>query len=264
MIISEAIYLKHFGVRGMRWGVRRDHSPVMLSSPNGVTLSRDGSINIEKGAHIQRLVRSNQKSLPMKDMTYASLNAYDNARYIKTIGGKGFFGGGRDKILDIVATKKIKAPNVEEATRINSELMMKNEKYRKSVVDSVVFGSKVTDRDFKKIAEDSIGPTARALYISANTALTFDESFSPGVSYMQRTLREEMSSRGYQALRDENDVIGGIARAPVIIFNPESTLRVRTVTNITDDIRNSNAQQLRAYRRAGQDWVDQQLYSPIS
>src|SRR4051812_33679396 len=89
--------LSHFGVKGMRWGVRKAEpvQPDDIRTP-GITFRRDGSIDIQPGASLQRLVRANGKSLPMKDITYASTNAYDNAKYIKFIGGKGIFGGGRD------------------------------------------------------------------------------------------------------------------------------------------------------------------------
>jgi hypothetical protein len=258
------VLLIHFGVKGMKWGVRKASNRAVdtLNVNNkGVTVRSDGSITIEKGASLQRLVRSNGKSMPLKDLTYASINEYDNARYVKIIGGKGFFGGGRDQILGITATKKITAPSVAEATKINSELMLKNETYRKK--NTTIFGEPIGARELKQIENDPTGRTALAWYQMTNTKLTFSAEFDKNAPYVQQAFRETVVSKGYNAVRDENDVVSKIAKAPIIIFSPETSLRVTSVTQITDALRTANKDTLRAYKSLGRDWVDQQLYSDV-
>lgn len=263
-----ADFLEHYGIKGMRWGIRRQDPSGGGPAPNvgapGVTARADGSISIEKGASLQRLVRSNGKSMPMKGLTYASMLEYDNARYIKTIGGKGFLGGGRDQILGLTATKKIEAPSRDEATRMVSEMMLKNPEFRKR--NTILFGGPISDRELERIRQDPVGKDARTLYEMTNTKMTLSGDFDPDAPYVQKALREEVLSRGYNALRDENDAGGRnpLAKAPIIIFNPEDSLKVTTVTTITDDLRKANKAKLQEYKNQGKNWVDEQLFGASS
>lgn len=254
--------LSHYGVKGMRWGIRKerqssDTSPATLK-PHGVTFGKDGSITIEKGALIQRLVRSNGNSLPMKDITYASLNEYDNARYIKVIGGKGFFGGGRDTVLSIRATKTIKAPSVTEATKLVSDMMVRDPEFRTR--NTGPLGAPISNKELAQIKANPTGKTAKGWYWNTNQKLTFDKGYDPDAPFVQKRFREEFESKGYGAVRDENDVTARIAKAPVIIFSPEKSLKVVGSKQITDDLRKANKQTLKGYKKNGKAWVDRELY----
>ena len=252
--------LEHYGVKGMRWGVRKKNDASTISARNeGVLSKADGSITISKGASIQRLVRSNGESLPMKDMTYASINDYDNAKYIKTIGGKGFFGGGRDQILSIKTVAPIKAPSKEEATRLFSELMIKDSAFRKQ--NTNILGASISDKEFAAMKANPTGRVATAWYDQTNVKLTFDASFDPDAPRIQAKVREHYVKNGYNALRDENDVNSKIAVSPIIIFNPEKSLKVVSVTEITDELRKANKAKLKQYKTQGKDWLEKELYT---
>jgi hypothetical protein len=252
--------LQHFGVKGMHWGVRKDREPIPELRPQlqGVTVRRDGSMDIKRGAELQRLVRSSGKSLPMKDITYASMGDYDNSRYIKSIGGKGFLGGGRDRILSIKATKVIKAPSVEEATRIVSDKMLNDAKFRRKNTDPL--GNQISNKELEQIRKDPTGKTAEAWYFHTNQKLTFDKEYDPDAPYIQAQMRETMQGKGYTALRDENDVTAKISKVPIIIFNPQDSLKVVKMTDITDELRKANKAKLKQYEKHGKDWIDKELY----
>lgn len=264
MSIATDVPLSHFGVKGMHWGIRRDRDSSAVDwpgdiKPHGITMGRDGSITIQKGANLQRLVRSNGKSMPMKDITYASINAYDNARYIKIIGGKGILGGGRDTILSLKATQAIKAPSVNEGTKIVSDLMVRDSQFRKRNTD--LLGNPIKDKELKKIADDPTGKTAQAWYFNTNQKLTFDKEFDPDAPYVQKRFRETFTQKGFNAVRDENDIVAKVSKAPIIIFSPERSLRVVTKKTIDDDLRKANKQQLKRYKKNGKSWIEDQLYS---
>jgi len=257
--------LVHFGIMGMHWGHRKSQSNTGNSSDSklniktkGVSVKADGSITVEAGASLQRLVRSNGESMPLKGLTYASLSDYDNAKYVKFIGGKGFFGGGRDTIVQLTATEPIKAPSVDEASKIVSDLFINDSKFRKTVTN--MSGDKITNKELAMIKKDPTGTKAKEWYEEVNTALTFGADFDPTAPYVQKTIRETFKKNGYNAVRDENDFQTGVSKAPIIIFSPEKTLKVTKVSAITDDLRRASKEKLKQYNRLGNDWVQQQFY----
>lgn len=250
--------LEHHGIKGMHWGVRKAEPVDLHTDHPGITIRKDGSIDIAPGSSLQRLARSSGKSLPMKDITYASINDYDNARYVKSIGGKGFLGGGRDQILAIQATKPIKAPSVNDATKMVSEMMVKDATFRNQNQD--ILGRNISDKELKQIEQDPIGKTAQAWYFNTNQKLTFSPEMDANAPHIQKAVRDKMTSQGYNALRDENDIASKIAKAPIIIFNPQDSLKVVKVTDITDQLRKANKQKLKQYKKNGKSWIDSELY----
>lgn len=258
--LDEAL-LVHFGILGMKWGVRKDKStspPNLTVKAKGVTVRADGSITIEKGASLQRLIRSDGKSAPLKNMTYASMLEHDNARYIKTIGGKGIFGGGRDQILSLQATKRITAPSRDEATRMVSDMMINNAEFRKR--NTLLMGGEISKKELQQIKDDPGGRTAKAWYHMTNMKLAIDPKMDPDVPFVQSALRSRLAAKGYNALRDENDVSGLKMKSPIVIFSPESSLKVVSLSDITDDLRRANKETVAAYKAQGQEWVERELY----
>jgi len=253
--------LSHHGILGMHWGHRKpsDSTASTLSvKTKGITVREDGSIDVEKGASVQRLVRGKGGSLPLKNLTYASLTDYDNAKYIKYIGGKGFFGGGRDTIVKLAATQKIKAPSVDEATRITSDLFVNDSKFRKTFTDSLA--RPAPEEDIVAMKKDPTGKVAKMWYTQVNTALTFSPDFDETAPYIQKTVRESFVKKGFNAVRDENDFQSGVSKAPIIIFSPEKTLKVTTVSTITDELRAASKEKVKQYKALGSDWVNKSLY----
>ncbi len=257
------VYIEHFGVKGMKWGIRkkepRDASNLTLKAP-GVTVRADGSIDIKPGASLQRLVRSNGKSAPMKNLTYASMLEYDNARYVKIIGGTKASMGRRDQILGLTATKKITAPSKDEATKMVSDMMLNDPEFRKR--NTMLFGAPIGDKELGEIRKDPGGKTAQAWYEITNTKMTLDAKFDPDAPFVQTMLKDRLASAGHNALRDENDAGGRnpLAKAPIIIFSPETALKVTSVTSITKDLQAANKETLATYKDQGKEWLDKQLY----
>lgn len=265
----------HHGIKGMKWGVRRfqnkdgsltaagkkRYSPEELGRkpvPKGVTVNSDGSITVSKGVGLQRLV--NDESRPLKDLTYASVLEYDNAKYIKYIGGKGFFGGGRDKVLSMEATEDLKAPSIDEASKIMVDVLAKNPEFRNRFTNT--FNNQpVSDKELEKMRKDPTGSTAKAWYDELNVQMTFSPDFDPNSPYVQKTFSEALQKKGYNMLRDENDFQSKVSKAPVIILNPEKTLKVTGMSDITDELRTASKEVLQDYKKLGKDWVDQYVYS---
>lgn len=259
---AELYSLLHFGINGMHWGVRRtseNNTNLSLQvKTKGIIIKADGSMEVSKGVSLQRLTRSDGSSLPLKNLTYASLTEHDNAKYIKYIGGKGFFGGGRDTIVQLTAQQKIKAPSVDEASKITSDLFINNSKFRDTFTNMA--GQKISKKELEAIKKEPAGKVAKDLYTNVNTSLTFSSDFDSTAPYIQKTIRETFQKKGFNAVRDENDFQSKVSKSPIIIFSPEKTLKVTRISNITDALRNASKEKLKAYSALGKDWVEKQLY----
>jgi hypothetical protein len=258
----------------MKWGVRRyqnkdgsltpagkkRYSPGELGRtpvPKGVSVNADGSITVSKGCSLQRLV--NDSSRPLKDLTYASMLEYDNAKYVKYIGGKGLFGGGRNKVLSIKANEDLKAPSMDEASKIMIDLFRNNSEFRNRFTN--ILGNTVSDKELARMVKDPTGVDAKAWYDELNVSMTFSADFDKNAPFIQKTFSDALQKKGYNMLRDENDFQNKVAKAPVIILNPEKTLTVVGVSDITDELRSASKETLGDYKKLGKEWVDQYVYN---
>lgn len=249
--------LYHYGIKGMRWGVRR--TPEQLGRTpvqKGVSVKSNGEITISKDVSLQRLV--GKKSLPLKDMTYASVLEYDNAKYVKYIGGKGLFGGGRDKILSLKAMENLKAPSVDDASKIMVDELSSNSIFRKNFTNMA--GNTVSDKELQRMKKDPTGPDAKAWYNELNVAMTFGPDFDKSAPFIQKTFSSALQRKGYNMLRDENDFQNKVSKAPVIILNPQKTLKVVKTSDITDELRIASKDIVKQYKSMGKDWVEKYVY----
>ena len=119
----------------------------------------------------------------------------------------------------------------------------------------------MSNSDLDKIRKDPTGKEARSWYQEANISLAVDKEWYKEGPYLRETVKKEFLSKGWNSLRDENDTMNGMGvRSPMIIFNPEQSLKVTRMSQITDAIRSANEEKLKAYSAVGKEWVDSRIY----
>lgn len=202
------LYLSHYGIKGMKWGVRHDR--------------KTGDINIKKGTHFGRLTVYDESSA--KGHAYVNYRKDDIKKY------RGFFGAnlrrihkGKDvKELDLIAKTNMKAPSrkVREKTFIEihkKDPLISKElaKYHKS--DWHYFTPLPTSfyaKYYSNLKNDK-------RYQKAYT--TFVRSIGANV-YIRDKYFKSLSKKGYNFVTDDLDA-GKFGKEPAIIFDRNKSLK---------------------------------------
>lgn len=196
--------LYHYGIKGMRWGVRRFEDKSGHLTPAGkeryddydypTSKQRkkygnhameghdykdygDGRIEIKEGSTMQRIIFSHAGSkTSLAGMTYASFTKFDNMSYA-------FIGGRKDtndkknknRVLDLVTKKELKSPSMDEAanTLIN---LTKNKEFNNvygKTPDGKQLGFPLSDKDISNISRNK--NALDTLYVAFNATLVSNE-----------------------------------------------------------------------------------------
>lgn len=247
--ISDDILL-HFGVKGMKWGVRKKQEssgssgstkPVEYhkESNKAIKMNADGSQTIPKGFAFNRV---GQAKLDINDSgaLYVSHGKEDASRYIKSLGPTvlGKMMGQYGTTVQHLSTKgDIKMPSDKEVVKVKAEALLKNDKALAKLNDSIYassytgeLGKKITKDDLNKVIKDPSSNDAKKLSYAVGSFLAV-----PSFSQEAKGVYNEFKKKGYDAIPDVYDRLGGVSKTAMIVINP-SKLEVKSTTLITKDV----------------------------
>lgn len=229
--------LVHFGVKGMKWGVRKDrsssgdshHQPRMSrGEKKDARLSSSQYYNkdfVQKKDVYRIIAHTGNRKL--KDIAYVSTNATDNQRYIHilnhTISARLIKSARYEKQLVLGPTVPLKAPSVQKAEAEMKKLYDSSPTFKKFVKDNEIYFGK--------------NPDTKTLNQIMNTAFVDDNAMFTGSVKMRQEVKDHFKKLGYNSLLDQNDMREGLAKTPLVVFDPEKTLRIVSQSKIDDVIK---------------------------
>lgn len=224
--------LLHYGVKGMKWGVRRTREQLGYKTYK----KQKGDVVLKKGTQFQRIVTNANNSITKG--VYTSYKASDKDLY------KGVLGRMRISYLssqgDPVSLKEMTMTSGEEIRLPSRKVRIREfKKLYKSNPDGVInlieeheksrYGKykQLKDNDFDK--KRSLDKT----YQKFNDALAMGENAkNKGVI---RDYYLNLKKLGYNAIADENDIRLSTfkANAPIILFNSKQSIAKSMVRDLS-------------------------------
>lgn len=218
----EEDYLIHYGVLGMKWGVRKDRS------------SSTGRSKKSSSAEQYYRVGKAGKDINKSGALYVSSTKDDASRYVKNLGpsllGR-VLGVAHTHVHTLSSSKKLKHASEDETIKGTLNFFKKDKKalevFNKSLERYHVGEKEVTSAHIEKALKDPKSKDAKKLAY-AFSAILGNEEFSKHAS----RLYDQFRSKGYDAIPDLFDRNVGVSKTPTIVIRPE---KVKLVSSIKID-----------------------------
>lgn len=215
---SDSIY--HHGVKGMKWGVRKDNGYRTMTKDNG-------DFVIKKGSNIHRI--TGDKSEKHEGYTYASFTEKDVKHYQRSVTSwlaenSGNFEKTKTFDMSMKVTKDLVAPS--EKKKVDTFIKMLDKKdFVKEI--SNVYAVNISNDDHKTYRLDKLSNKLQKGGMNEGLA-NFYSAFSMGLNYSPKLRSDyfaKLSKDGYNMVVDTEDSYLE-AHAPIIVFNRGDTLKV--------------------------------------
>lgn len=223
--LGDLALLKHFGVKGMKWGVRGKKDRIN---------SQDRTI--KKGTTLQNI--SSREFKLSRRHVYAAYTNYDKDSYVNLMGNYHY-----DKSFknEMVVKKDIKVPSDKRLVKEFTALVKSNPKQvAKDMTDAYNdvndFWKKDISHFEKKISkiDDKYSKKGEELTREFIKVMVSDKSSETRAKFFGNLIK-----KGYDGMSDANDrdVWGG-AHDPIIVFSPKKVIGdVKSIPLTNDDLK---------------------------
>lgn len=231
--------LMHYGVKGMKWGVRKKYYKSHMDSDR----------TLKKGFTVQNISADGARDLSRNTPTFTSHTEHDNNAYAGRYATSMALRGQQAYKNDLVLTKDVKIPSQKKAVELFMELYDKDpEGMAKSIgkayaeLDYFHGVAKIrnwnADRRAAKFAKKGRDWIESKGYLMFNQTLMATEETTARDKYFSL-----LTKKGFGAISDINDVQTGYgADDPIIFINPKRTMKNTQSRALTaDEIELANA-----------------------
>lgn len=244
-------YLCHWGIKGMKWGVRRYQNPDGTLTAEGKIrysetsnkkqiMNKDGSTTFPKGFVFNRVGQS-QLDVNASGALYVSIGVKDTSRYIKSLGPTligDLFKTSAHNVQHIKVVNDIRMPSKDETVSISVNLLKSNPKLFKEFKDSI-YSMVATDDPFEDIADKNLNLSYSELKGKKGYKIAYALSSmlgDPNYYEESKQVYAFFRSKGYDAIPDLHDLLSGTSETAMIIINPNKVV-VSSSTYISKDVK---------------------------
>lgn len=246
-------YLIHYGIIGMKWGVRRFQNKngsltaagkdrYLNKTENSIKENKDGSKTVPKGFKFNRVGKSTL-DVNASGALYVSHGKQDAARYIKSLGPtpiNKLFGTAGEAVQHISVKEQLKMPSNEQTALETAKLLSNNDKlfnrFKESIYSVAVtddLSKDVSKTDIEKALKNPSGKEGQKLSYGVSSFLA-----DPNFAEDAKLVYEHFRKAGFDAIPDVHDQLSGTSETAMIIINPEK-VEITSKTMITKEVMKS-------------------------